>query len=147
MSCASSPPRRVEFKPTSTDPDNTVPPRANRYSGTFSSRTPTWGGPSVVKVRSQLPHDAISATTSAHVHARPSKTRPRLVSPSRARTTSAPVLKASGGNGLQLERLIARGRGDPTDQAGVMGRAPVDGLVRARWEPTLPDEQRAPSGG
>src|ERR1035437_1737418 len=106
MSVASSPPRRVEFRPMRTDPDKIVAPRAKRYSGTLSSKIPTWGGRPAVNVRSQVARADISATTSAQVQHSPSNTKPALVSLARASTTSAAVVPASGGNGLQLEVLL-----------------------------------------
>src|ERR1035437_5869624 len=106
MSVASSPPRRVEFRPTRTDPDRIVAPRAKRYSGTLSSKIPTWGGRPAVNSRSQVARADISATTSAQVQHSPSNTKTGLVSLARASTTSAAVAKASRGNGLQLEVLL-----------------------------------------
>src|SRR5215211_264979 len=45
-SCASSTPRRVGLMPTTAAPANAAPAIQYRYSGTFSSSTPTWNGPS-----------------------------------------------------------------------------------------------------
>src|SRR5262245_17618049 len=45
-SCASSAPLRVGLMPTTAAPASAAPAIQYRYSGTFSSRTPTWNGPS-----------------------------------------------------------------------------------------------------
>ena len=60
-SCASSAPRRVGLMPTTAAPASAAPPIQYRYSGTFSSSTPTWNGPSRRASRNSAARRAASA--------------------------------------------------------------------------------------
>ena len=67
MSAASSPPRLVGLMPTTAAPDSAAAPIQNRYSGTLSSRTPTWKGPVARRPATIAARAWLSATTSRQV--------------------------------------------------------------------------------
>ena len=91
MSRASSAPRRVGLMPTTVAPESVAPPSQNRYSGPFSSRTPTWKGPGRRRATASDARRALSATTSPHDQALSSNSRPGWSSSARATSSSATV--------------------------------------------------------
>ena len=115
MSEASSAPRRVGLMPTMDTPASAAPHRTNRYSGTFSSRMPTWrcrygAGRSAyepacssAQLRRISARTAASATNSRQVHAESSNSSPgwssversMRMSPNVACCMSCPGLKSA----------------------------------------------------
>ena len=63
MSVASSSPRRVGLMPTITAPERAAPVSRKKYSGMFSSSTPTWKGPGRRRSSSSAARALASATT------------------------------------------------------------------------------------
>ena len=72
----------------STAPARAAAVRRKKYSGVFSSRTPTWKGPGRRRSSSSAARALASATTCRQVHSRPSKRSPTSSSPTRRMTRS-----------------------------------------------------------
>src|SRR5690242_14820651 len=116
MSRPSSLPRRVGLMPTTVAPHKAAAPSSSQNSGTLSSNTPTWKGPSAGFCESRnAARCAHNRTSSSYDQVSSSNRKPGAGSFARARRNVAIVSTTSVCQGSRREHRLRRALEPPTE--------------------------------